>query len=138
MKKIFTILFATLVLVGCKNTKESKELGDQNAGKTLTGWYYYHLMQHNYDSLPKLMNDDTADIQAFIKVLKDREEKLGSIKSFEIKDWEKTSQNKKEKTKDFIIEYDVTYQNAKSLETIYLNKKGNDLKITKIEYEEEK
>lgn len=139
MKKLITFLFASFALVSCTNAKKSTVLGDQNAGKSITGWYYYHVMQENFDSIPKLMNDEffNADQQAaFVKDLKLREEKYGKIKSFELDEWELTDKNKKEKTKDFVFEYKVKYENSEATEKIYLEKKGNDLKISKVEYED--
>lgn len=138
MKKLITFLFAAAALTSCTNAKKSTVLGDQNAGKTITGWYYYHVMEENFDSIPKLMNDEFFNAEqqaAFVNSLKQREAELGKIKSFELDEWELTDKNKKEKTKDFVFEYKVKYENAESTEKIYLEKKGNDLKIAKVEYD---
>ncbi|MCC9044095.1 hypothetical protein LNQ81_15575 [Myroides sp. M-43] len=139
MKKIFTFLFAAVVFVSCNNTKKSTELGDQKAGETLIGWYYYNVMQDSYDSIPKYMNEDFYNDEqqaAFIKGLKDRDEKYGNIKSFVLDKWEMTDRDKKAKTKDFYFEYKVKYENQPEevVEKIYLAKKGNDLKISKFEF----
>ncbi|WP_121965773.1 hypothetical protein [Myroides sp. N17-2] len=139
MKKIFTFLFAALLFVSCNNTKKSTELGDQKAGETIIGWYYYNVMQDQYDSIPKLMNEDFYNDQqqsAFITDLKDRDQKYGNIKSFVLDKWEMTDRDKKAKTKDFYFEYKVVYENHPEAvtEKIYLAKKGNDLKISKFEF----
>lgn len=138
MKKILTLVFACTALMACKDTKNSKILGDQKAGESLTGWYYYHLMRSQFDSIPKLLNTEAftpAQQTELVNVIKDRQQSSGAIESFSLKDWQQTDSNKKEKTKDFIFEYDVKYKNKSAVEKIYLEKKGNVLKISKIEFE---
>ncbi|MHC5201608.1 hypothetical protein [Myroides sp. LJL119] len=138
MKKLLTLVLVCVALMACKDTKNSKILGDQQAGESLTGWYYYHVMRNQLDSIPNLLDANsftTAQQTQLINAIKDRQESSGAIKSFVLKDWEQTDSNKKEKTKDFIFQYEVKYENKSTLEKIYLEKKGNTLKISKIEFE---
>lgn len=137
MKKILTLVFASILLFACSETKNSKVLGDKKAGESLTGWYYYHLTQSQFDSIPTLLNaeDFTKSQQnELIGIIKDRQEKFGAIKSFNLKDWQQTESNKKEKTKDFLFEYEVNYQDKTVVEKIFVEKKENTLKITGIEF----
>lgn len=138
MRKILTLLIASLALLGCKDNKNSKILGDQKAGESLTGWYYYHLSKSQFDSIPSLLSADDFNAQQknqLVSAIKDRQAQNGPIKSFNLKDWKQTDSNKKEKTKDFVFEYEVNYEKKSVVEKIYLEKKGNELKISSIDFD---
>ncbi|MHC5309212.1 hypothetical protein ACYSNM_03905 [Myroides sp. LJL116] len=138
MRKILTLLIASLALLGCKDNKNSKILGDQKAGESLTGWYYYHLSKSQFDSIPSLLSADDFNEQQknqLVSAIKDRQDQNGPIKSFNLKKWDQTDSNKKEKTKDFVFEYEVNYEKKSVVEKIYLEKKGNILKISSIDFD---
>ncbi|AJA70246.1 MULTISPECIES: hypothetical protein [Myroides] len=139
MRKVFTLLFAALVFMSCTNAKKSRELGDQQAGEKIIGWYYYNVKQGLYDSIPNLVDDDffNSDQKAkLVEDLKAKKEKFGKLDSFTMDKWEMTDRDKKAKTKDFYFEYKVKYENEPETitEKIYLSQEGNDLKISKFEF----
>ncbi|MTG98309.1 MULTISPECIES: hypothetical protein [Myroides] len=140
MKKIFTILFLALAFGACKNTKESKSLGDQRAGESVIGMYYYFVTNQKLDSLPNYVDSESftaQDVEALTSQIKERHDSLGPIESFKMADWKLTEHNKKEKTKDFIFDYTVEYKTKTVKERIHLDRKGKDLKISKIEFDVE-
>jgi len=59
MKKLFMIICFSLLILSCKETKDSRMLGDENAGKTLIGWYYYNLGEERYSSLNKYLDEES-------------------------------------------------------------------------------
>ncbi|MEC4114879.1 hypothetical protein [Myroides pelagicus] len=138
MRKIFTILLMALAFVACKDTKQSKSLGDQRAGESVIGYYYSFVMSQQFDSIANYVDDDSftdQQVADLLKVIKERKDSLGTVQSFKMTDWKLTEQNKKEKTKDFYFDYEVTYANKTTKERVFLERDGKELKISKIEFD---
>lgn len=136
MKQFFTVLFAMLLLAGC--SQKSKELGDEQAGKTLVGWYYYSIMEDEMNSLPKYLDEDfdkNIPQTDFFNQLKNRTQERGTVEKFVLKDWEMLDSDKKQKKKNYEFTYDVKYEDgSSSVEKFYLTKRGGEMKISKIEF----
>jgi hypothetical protein len=136
MKKFLIVLFAAIVLIGCN--QKSREMGDEQAGKTLVGWYYYNLMENEINSLPKYLDEDfdkNVSQSDFFNQLKSRTEQYGPVEKAVLKDWKMVDTDKKQKIKKYEFTYDVKYEKGSSaVEKFYLIKRGDDLKIAKVEF----
>ncbi|MDR0230332.1 MAG: DUF4878 domain-containing protein [Flavobacteriaceae bacterium] len=139
MKKIFIGLLLSLVVIGCDTTKKSKELGDENAGKTVIGWYYYYVNEGSYDQIIQYLDEDyikEMPKEELFNKIKQRAESQGKIKEFLIKDWKLVEKDKKAKVTEYEFRYDVKYEGGKSeVEDFTLIKRGNDLKIREIDFD---
>lgn len=137
MKNLFVIICSVFLLVSCKETKNSRALGDENAGKTLIGWYYYNLGEEKYDDLKQYLDEDffksTTETEFFAK-LKQREAEFGHIVKAVFREGDMTEENKKEKIKAFEFEYEVQYEKNTAVETFHLIKRGDEFKIAKIDF----
>jgi len=137
MKNLFVIICAVFLLTSCKETKNSRALGDENAAKTLIGWYYYNLGEEKYDDLKQYLDQDffktTPEADFFAKV-KQRQTELGHIEKAVFKEGDMTGEDKKEKIKTFEFDYDVQYEKKAVVEKFHLIKRGDDLKIAKIDF----
>ncbi|WP_413513453.1 hypothetical protein [Myroides odoratus] len=137
MKNLFVIICSVLLFVSCKETKNSRALGDENAGKTLIGWYYYNLGEEKYEDLKQYLDVDffknTSEAEFFNK-LKQRDTEMGHIIKAVFKEGDLTNENKKEKIKEFQFDYDVQYEKSAAVEKFHLIKRGDDFKIAKIEF----
>ncbi|MDR2221862.1 MAG: hypothetical protein LBE34_03885 [Flavobacteriaceae bacterium] len=139
MKKVFIGLLLGLVVIACDTTKKSKELGDENAGKTLIGWYYYYVNEGSYDQLEQYLDAEylkkESKEQLFSK-LKQKAESHGKIREFLLKDWKVVEKDKKAKITEYEFRYDVKYEGGKSdVEDFTLIKRGNDLKISELDFD---
>lgn len=137
MRNLIVIICSIFLFVSCKETKNSRALGDENAGKTLIGWYYYNLGEEKYDDLKQYLDEDffkTTTEAEFFNKLKQREEELGHIVKAVFREGDMTGENKKEKIKEFDFQYDVQYEKSTSVEKFHLIKRGDDFKIAKIEF----
>ncbi len=110
---------------------------DERAAEAVGGWLYYYSMNKNYDSIYNLMGQDyfsKSSKEELKNYLLEKEAKLGEIKTFEIKDWQKnTSTDEANAEAHYVLKYDVEYDKGKSEETLYLSKEGKKLKITDYE-----
>ncbi|MDM1044929.1 hypothetical protein HX004_07620 [Myroides sp. 1354] len=137
MRNLFVIICTVLLFVSCKETKNSRALGDENAGKTLIGWYYYNLGEKKYDDLKQYLDEDffkTTTEAEFFGKLKEREATLGHIIKAVFKEGDLMEENKKEKIKEFEFDYDVQYEKSAAVETFHLIKRGDEFKIAKIDF----
>ncbi|MBB1149805.1 MULTISPECIES: hypothetical protein [unclassified Myroides] len=137
MRNLIVIICSIFLFVSCKETKNSRALGDENAGKTLIGWYYYNLGEEKYDDLKQYLDEDffkTTTEEAFFTKLKQREGELGHIVKAVFKEGDMTEENKKEKIKEFEFEYDVQYEKKTTVEKFKLIKRGDEFKIAKIDF----
>ncbi len=135
MKKLFMIICFSLLILSCKETKDSRMLGDENAGKTLIGWYYYNLGEERYSSLNKYLDEESfsGDKEAeLIAKLKERQAEYGIIEKAVFKDFSLLNEDKKSKTKEFEFTYDVQYKSKPATEKFTVIKKGNEMKIEKV------
>ncbi len=137
MRNLIAIICSIFLFVSCKETKNSRALGDENAGKTLIGWYYYNLGEEKYDDLKQYLDEDffkTTSETEFFNKLKQREGELGHIVKAVFREGDMTEENKKEKIKEFDFQYDVQYEKSTAVEKFHLIKRGDDFKIAKIEF----
>ena len=137
MRNLFVIICSVLLFVSCKETKNSRALGDENAGKTLIGWYYYNLGEEKYDDLKQYLDQDffkTTTEAEFYAKLKQRQTELGHIVKAVFREGDMTEENKKEKIKEFEFEYDVQYEKTAAVEKFHLIKRGDEFKIAKIDF----
>lgn len=140
MKKLLVLLMIAVGLMACDTNKKTHKVGDKIAGEKVTGWYYYHVMNQAYDSIPKLLSTDYFDSNAatnFQQNIKERNQALGAIKSFTLQNWEasKVKTDDSKKNTAYVFVYDVDYENGKGKETIHLEKKNHKTLITKIDFE---
>ncbi|WP_158963300.1 hypothetical protein [Myroides fluvii] len=137
MRNLFVIICSVLLFVSCKETKNSRALGDENAGKTLIGWYYYNLGEEKYDDLKQYLDEDffkTTSEAEFYNKLKQRQAEYGHIIKAVFQDGDLTEENKKEKIKEFEFEYKVQYEKSEVVEKFHLIKRENEFKIAKIDF----
>lgn len=140
MKKLFLLVFIAAGLVSCNfSMKKKNSVGDKVSGEKVAGWYYYHVMNNNFDSIPNLMTDEykskvsVADLE---NQFRNREAELGQIVSFTLRDWEtskvKTRNNNETK---FIFVYDIQYDKGEGEEKIYMERKNHRIRINEVEFE---
>lgn len=136
MKKLAVIVIVCLGLVACDSGKKNNRVGDKIAGEKVAGWYYFHMMNGNYDSIPKLLSADYFNANAKLELkqkIKNRNEELGAIKSFTLLDWEGFKGDHKNSEYTFV--YDVNYERGNGVETLNLERKDHKTYITKIEFD---
>ncbi len=138
MKKLLVFLMIGIGMISCDSNKKSHKAGDKIAGEKVTGWYYYHMMNQAYDSIPKLLSNDYFDqnsVSDFQKKIKQRNDELGAIKSFTLLNWEASKvKTEDSKNTEYIFVYDINYENGKGEETIHLEKKNHKTLITKVDF----
>lgn len=139
MKKLLVFLMIGIGMVSCDSNKKSHKASDKIAGEKVTGWYYYHVMNQAYDSIPKLLSNDYFDqnsVSDFQKKIKERNDELGAIKSFTLLNWEASKvKTDDSKNTEYVFVYDISYENGKGEETIHLEKKNHKTLITKVDFE---
>lgn len=137
--KLRLLLFLVVpFFIACNsNTKKGGLRQDERAAEAVGGWLYYYSMNKNYDSIYNLMGKsyfDKSTKEQLKTYLMDKEQKLGEIRTFEIKDWKKNTSTAEDNAHAlYVLKYDVEYANGKSEETLYLSKEGKELKITDYE-----
>ncbi|MBW3519684.1 hypothetical protein [Flavobacterium sp. NKUCC04_CG] len=135
MKLKLLLFLAVPFFIACNsNVTKGGLKQDERAAEAVGGWLYYYSMNKNYDSIYNLMGDDyfaKSSKEKLKNYLLEKEAKLGEIKTFEIKDWQKnTSTDESNADAHYVLKYNVEYANGKSEEILYLSKEGKDLKIT--------
>ncbi len=139
MKKLLLLLFVSAGLVSCDfSVNKKNKIGDKVSGEKIAGWYYYHVMDGSYDSLPQLMAEDfysNKTQEGFVQELKERASELGPIQSFTLKEWETLNvKTRKDNDTEFQFVYDIDYEKGKGEETILLERKDHKIKITQIDF----
>ncbi|WP_430612309.1 hypothetical protein [Flavobacterium sp. JP2137] len=133
--KLRLLLFLVVPLfVACNSNAKSGGLRqDERAAEAIGGWLYYYSMNKNYDSIYNLMGQDyfaKTSKEQLKNYIIEKEEKLGEIKTFEIKDWKKhQAEGDSDIDAQYVLRYKVEYVNGASEETLYLSKEDGDLKI---------
>lgn len=137
MKNLFMIICFSLLTIGCKETKDSRMLGDENAGKTLIGWYYYNLGEERYANLHTYLDTElfsSSKEADLMNKLKERQAEYGVVEKAVFKDFSLINEDKKNKTKEYEFTYDVQYKLKPAIEKFLVVKRGNEMKIAKIDF----
>ena len=138
MKKLLVFLLVGLGMLSCDSGKKGHKAGDKIIGEKVAGWYYYHMMNNAYDSIPKLLSNNYFDQNSkveFQNKVKERNNELGAITSFTLLDWEASKvKTENSKNKKYVFVYDVSYENGKGEETIELERKDHKTLITKVDF----
>lgn len=128
-------LIMILVFYSCDfnvKVQEKNNRFDKEQAENVGALFYYHTANKNYDSILKLMGDNFYKISSQKELkdfLIDKEKKYGNFKDTNLRHWETNNVKGAQSKTEYLLVYDVSYENHKTIEKISLIKEGEKVKI---------
>lgn len=130
-KKLYVLMLTVFMIYGCNfHATDHNDENDKKEAEKVTGAIYFAGFKKDYKQIDTLFSDKFfIDIRRenLSEIVEKNSDSLGGLVTWDLKSWETEDISGENSGSRYLLQYDVEYKKAKTIETFYMEKEGDNI-----------